>query len=269
MNRQTIDEIYKIKKEANQPLLSNYPGEFWASYRANFAIFDRLYARMYKSFEYIERPEENTEQSKVENAEDFTADVFAILTKNAKKYSEIYRVENVDDGTYSMLENYDLNETMNRTATEGERTDERETTEGARTDNETATQGQQSNTTTQNFGTETTTETTQVAPYDSEAWNNKDKTTTDNSKQADTTTEQLGQRQDTRQSQKGQQVDNETNTKGEQTNTETYNMRRHGNIGTQTASQVMELHADFWKNFDFYQMIFNDILKEILMVGGC
>ena len=267
MNRQTINEIYKIKKAANQPMLSNYPGDFWAAYRANFAIFDRLYARMYKSFEYIEAPEDETNASKSENADDFAADIYALLTKDAKKYAEIYRVENVDDTTYSMLENYDMQETMERTATEGERTDERENTEGSRTDNETMTQGQQSNTTQQTYGTETTTETTQVSPYDVETWNNKEKTTTDNSKQADSTTDQIGSRQDTKATVKGQQVDSETATKGEQTNTEEYELRRHGNIGTQTASQVMELHANFWKNFDFYQMIFNDILKELLMVG--
>lgn len=267
MNRQTIKEIYEIKKAENQPMLSNYSGAFWSAYRSNFAIFDRLYARMYKTFEYIEAPEDNTDESKSENADDFAADVLAILTKNAKKYSEIYRVESVDDSTYSMLENYDMTETMDRTNTEGERTDEKENTEGSRQDSETLTQGQQSNSTQQTYGTETSTETTQVSPYDAETWNNKEKSTTETGKQADSTTETVGSRQDTKAATKGQQVDSETQTKGEQTNTEEYEMRRHGNIGTQTASQVMELHADFWKNFDFYQMIFNDILKELLMVG--
>ena len=267
MNRQTINEIYEIKKTANQPMLSNYPGEFWAAYRANFAIFDRLYARMYKSFEYIEPPVDGTTARKTENADDFAADVYALLTKNAKKYSEIARVENVDDGTYSMLENYDMTETMERSTVEGERNDVTQNTEGSRIDNETLTQGQQNNTTQQTHGTETNTETTQVSPYDAETWNNKEKTITDNSKQPDTTTEQIGNKIDTRETTKGQQVDSETQTKGEQTNTEEYEMRRHGNIGTQTASQVMELHANFWENFDFYQMIFNDILKELLMVG--
>lgn len=247
MKKMTVQEMYDYTKENNMPLLSNYSGDFWETYTSNYEIFDRLFCRMYKSWEYMEEPTGNTEAEKEANITDFIADVYSMLMMNDKKYGEMYRIETVDDDSYSMLDNYNMTETMDR-----------ETKQGSRTDNLTTTNGNRQDTTTTVHGNRNTTTTEQVSPYDSSTWNNQNKSETIDTAGNDTITDT-----------KGQQIDTTQNVIGQQTDTEDYTLTRKGNIGVQTATEVMAKHNDFWKKYQFYQIIFSDILKNFLVMGGC
>lgn len=48
--------------------------------------------------------------------------------------------------------------------------------------------------------------------------------------------------------------------------TDSYTLRRKGNIGVQTQTEVIEKHARFWRGFSFYKIIFDDICKELLLI---
>ena len=65
---------------------------------------------------------------------------------------------------------------------------------------------------------------------------------------------------------------NNTYTKGEQSDThnhdetESYNIRKRGNIGVQTATDMISKHNNFWNSYEFYTLIFKDICKELLSI---
>ena len=65
---------------------------------------------------------------------------------------------------------------------------------------------------------------------------------------------------------------NNTYTKGEQSDThnhdetESYNIRKRGNIGVQTATDMISKHNQFWNSYEFYTLIFKDICKELLSI---
>ena len=158
---ENIKSYYSITKEAQTPLLSNYSNadtdkDFWAFYRDNFEIFDRYFSREFDTFVFAFA---DKEQTTAENTADFVQAVKDLLTVNHKKYEELYRVETVDDDSYSMLENYDLTETM-----------ERETTKGQQINTTSSTEGQQTDNTTLTYGDKTETSTSQISPEDDENW---------------------------------------------------------------------------------------------------
>lgn len=97
-----------------------------------------------------------------------------------------------------------------------------------------------------NIGERTSENTTQVATYESETFNNSNKNTIKNMPAHDQT----------------------DFTKGRQEDSENYTFTKHGNIGVQTGSDLLEKHNDFWKYFTFYNMIFTEICAELLLVEG-
>ena len=83
--------------------------------------------------------------------------------------------------------------------------------------------------------------TTMVSPFDSENFYND--TTSDGS------------------TRKGSETDTTNNTYNE-----TVTSNKKGNIGVQTGADMLGKHTDYWKNFDFYNLIFSEIAKELLLV---
>ena len=83
--------------------------------------------------------------------------------------------------------------------------------------------------------------TTMVSPFDSENFYND--TTSDGS------------------TRKGSETDTTTNAYNE-----TVTSTKKGNIGVQTGADMLGKHTDYWKNFDFYNLIFSEIAKELLLV---
>ena len=83
--------------------------------------------------------------------------------------------------------------------------------------------------------------TTKVSPFDSENFYND--TTSDGS------------------TRKGSETDTTNNAYNE-----TVTSTKKGNIGVQTGADMLGKHTDYWKNFDFYNLIFSEIAKELLLV---
>lgn len=249
----TTHEIYKYNKDNNLKMLSDYPSDFWSEYRTNHDKYDKVFDRMFMSFKYCFQ---NEEEDTVDIANNFREDVYNHLLMNDKKYSELYRVQVIPDTNYSLTDNYDVTETMDKDISDnndnvyGSRTDTVEETEGARTDEVETVTGSQTDDTTH-----------KVAPYDSSDFSNNTKDE-----------EVKGQRTDTEELSKGQQVNETESTKGSQTDslertyTEDYTLHRKGNIGVMTVSDMLKKHKDFWDMWSFYEYIFKEICKELLLI---
>ena len=83
--------------------------------------------------------------------------------------------------------------------------------------------------------------TTKVSPFDSENFYND--TTNDGS------------------TRKGAETDTTSNAYNE-----TVTSNKKGNIGEQTCADMLGKHTNYWKNFDFYNLVFSEIAKELLLV---
>lgn len=225
----TVKDMYKYSSENTTQLLSDYSADFWTDYITNYQVYDKLFCRLYRSWFYFLQEHD---QTIAEITEDFTADVYAHLMLNEKKYSELYRIQVIDDEKYSLLDNYDMTESMDRDTTSNNTN-----TYGSRTDGDT-------------IGAQTNTQTRKVAPFDSSTFNNESEVT-----------EGMGARTDSHT--KGQQEDTLNNT-----GTEDYTLHRYGNIGVATATDMMDKARKFWTPWQFYEMIFRDIARELLMIGG-
>ena len=323
----TVNDMYKDARSSNAPLLSNYEAPFWSEYISDFSNYDRVFNRLYKSFEYFLQEEDD---SVSECRSNFTEDVKCLLIANSKKYSELYRTYKIDDSIYSLTDNYDVTETYsgNKLTTIesrlGSRTDNTKTSDviGSKTDsientdiigaiNNTETMNNGAKNTNENttYGAKTTNENTtygsgssetvgEVSPMDSNMFYNNNKNSTTTSEKTDskqitnsgftdskqttystfTDTKTINEAERTNTSNNvinsGEQNNssNNTYTKGEQSDThnhdetESYNIRKRGNIGVQTATDMISKHNQFWNSYEFYTLIFKDICKELLSI---
>ena len=71
----------------------------------------------------------------------------------------------------------------------------------------------------------------------------------------------IGSRTDTVGFTKGSQIDTLDNT-----GTEKYTLTRKGNIGVQTATDMIDKHDTYWNKYRFYTTIFENISKDLLLV---
>ena len=96
-----IKDIYKYQKDIPAPMLSSYTGDFWGEYRNNYTYFDRIFKKKYASFFPYDQ------DGDVEDvAADFSDDVKAWLMLNDKRYTELYRINEItDDDKYSLTDN--------------------------------------------------------------------------------------------------------------------------------------------------------------------
>lgn len=225
----TVKDMYKYSSENNTQLLSDYDADFWNDYITNYQVYDKLFCRLYRSWFYFLQEHD---QTTAEITSDFTEDVYAHLMLNDKKYSELFRIQVIDDDVYSLLDNYDMHEVMDKDTTS----------------NNTNTYGQRQDG--DNYAQQTNTSTKEVAPFDDNSFNNESRVT-----------EVMGGHNDTHT--KGSQEDTLNNT-----GTEDYELHRYGNIGVATATDMMDKARKFWTPWQFYEMIFRDIARELLMIGG-
>ena len=228
-------EVYKFNRAANTMMLSNFAtgddDDFWAEYRTNYDKYDAVFNRMFNSFWYFMQLDDDTVD---EVAAQFRADVYNHLLMNKKKYQELFRVQVIPDADYSLTNNYDMTETMDRDST-----DNQDNTYGSRQDSGSTTYGEQ-----------TITGTHKVAPYDSSDFNNDNQDVTVS-----------GQRQDSTSDTKGQQIDDLNRTM-----TEDYTLHKVGNIGVQTVTDMLQKHIKLWSVWEFYEFIFKEISKELLLL---
>lgn len=237
MKRYNVKELYAIAHTDNKPLLSNFglnnPNiHFWDDYRSNFAKYDALFKRLYNSFIYTMS---DSELQGISQAE-FTDDVERTLMLHSKRYEELYRVNVVSDTDDPLTYNYDMTEKMDRSTNQNGAV-----TSGQRTDINLNEIGSQ------NIGT-----VNKVT-----GWNSGNENTSSSGTQTE------GSRNDITQFTKGQETDTNVTAGSEE-----YTLTRKGNIGVQTAGDMMRIHKAFWSTWEFYQMIFDDICTELLAVGG-
>ena len=104
--RSRVDEIYECCTELNVPMLSSYTGDFWEVYVTNHNYFDRLFMKTYKKFMAFSNDGDDVE----ENAIDWVGDVYSWLLSNDKRYSELWRMQELSNVDYSILEPYNISE---------------------------------------------------------------------------------------------------------------------------------------------------------------
>lgn len=323
----TVNDMYKDARSSNAPLLSNYEAPFWSEYISDFSNYDRVFNRLYKSFEYFLQEEDD---SVSECRSNFTEDVKCLLIANSKKYNELYRTYKIDDSIYSLTDNYDVTETYsgNKLTTIesrlGSRTDNTESSDviGSKTDSIENTDiiGAINNTETMNNGAKNTNENTtygakntnentiygsgssetvgEVSPMDSNMFYNNNKNSTTTSEKTDSKQITNAAFTDSKQTTYSTFTDSKTINEAERTNTsnnvvnsgeqnnssknkyikgeqsdthnhdetESYNIRKRGNIGVQTATDMISKHNQFWNSYEFYTLIFKDICKELLSI---
>lgn len=230
-----IGEIYKANAAASTLMLSNFAGDqdadFWAEYRTNHANYDRVFNRMFNSFKPFMQ-DDNATLSDVVDA--FRQDVYDHLLMNKKKYEELYRVQVIPDEDYSLVNNYDMQEIMDKDGT----------------DNQDNTYGQRQDSTSNTTGEQTTTTTSKVAPYDSDDFSNNGQDVV-----------VAGQQLDSSSLTKGSQIDDLNRTYSED-----YTLHRVGNIGVQTVTDMLQKHVKMWSIWEFYEYIFKEICKDLLLI---
>lgn len=253
-----IIELYKSILPAGELLPTNTNFDFWDDvYGEASAEYDREFARRYKNFLYFDFLEAETTSDALTN---FKADVLSILTFNKKRYEEIYRVFCVTDEDDPITYNYDMIETTGAQHSETEygATSHTKGQETFTKGEEQLTKGSQSNT----IGG--TTNTHSVAPY------NVQTLTPESSDAITQQSNTEGQRIDT----EGQRIDtNSARTDTalahtDQTDSDEWTLTRRGNIGTQTAADILRLHSTYWtEQYKFMQLIFDDIAAQLLLIG--
>lgn len=227
----TIDDLYGMASTHNQKLLSDYTADFWNDYKNNYNRYDKLFRRFYKTFKYF--MQDGTEDLAT-LTNDFTDDVYNHLMINHKKYAELYRIHVISDADYSLTDNYDITEIMDRDTTS----------------NDTNVYGERNDSSSLNTGSQNNTTTSKIAPYDSDNFFNDNEII-----------ETIGGRQDSSSNKKGAETDTLNNT-----GTENYTLTRKGNIGVQTVTDMLDKHKKFWSIYEFYTMIFREIARELLIV---
>ena len=120
-----VNDIFKYCEANNIKMLTNYDSDFWEVYRYNSDYFDRLFRNSYKHFiVYSHTDAEDIDELVAE----WVFDVLAFLKLNDKRYSELWRLQDISDTDYSILDNYNVREshmtagTVNRTDTMGSKT---------------------------------------------------------------------------------------------------------------------------------------------------
>ena len=253
-----IGDIYKKNRADNTLMLSNFSisgaeDDFWSDYRSNHTRYDAVFNRMFNSFKYFMQLPDDTLDEVVEQ---FRDDVYNHLLINQKKYEELYRVQVIPDDDYSLINNYDMQEIMDKDVT-----DNQDNTYGQRSDSGSFTKGSRQDSGSNTIGAQTNTKTSTVAPYDSETFSNH---TQDS--------DSLGSRSDSTSFTEGQQLDSSSSTKGQQkddldrTYTEDYTLHRVGNIGVQTVTDMLKKHIGLWSVWEFYEYIFKEICKDLLLI---
>lgn len=243
--RSRISEIYDFCKEENIPMLSNYDADFWEVYRQNYNYFDRLFRNTYRTFVVFSCDNGNVE----ENATDWIFDVASWLKANEQRYSELWRMQELSDTDYSILDPYHVTEThtgqLSKNATDnlGARTDTKSEqvsygaksssesnsyTHGAKseTDAETLNYGQDKTTTEGeiNTGSQNNTNENKVSAFNESTYSPKDYQDTSLGSRQDTTetVETRASRSDSKSGThtEASRTDSETKSKGEVAHTD-------------------------------------------------
>ena len=284
-----VKDIYLSAKDNGRKLLSEYGGDFWAGYKANYQYFDRLFMKKYTSLIPLDQDYEEGVQS---IQEDFSYDVYAWLLSNDKRYSELFRINSIpDNAAYSLTNNVDYTESTQRTTNR-----DIEFNKGAQADSDegfiaygqqqidddkSKTYGSQQvdEDISRAFASRNDSDTKSTSAYYDTGFAPVDKHDIIQGQHTDTEDNQYvyGQHIDTEDNQLvyGAHRDDKTNLHNEGARKDTTDddtseeitMHKVGNMGVQTVDDMLLKHWDNWNLFDFYGLIFEDIAKNLLR--GC
>lgn len=286
-----IKDIYNYNKEESKKMLSMFSSseenDFWKPYRDNYEFFDRIFMKKYRS--WFPMDQEGTLE---EVSEEFAYDVWAWLKINDKRYSELFRINDItDDEKYSLTDNVYEHEIIDRdTSSSGSNikgsetiTDTAVNQYGQQSDSESKSlsRGQQSDSESisKSFGAATKTIESGTSAANESEYSNTDRTVESDAARTDGETNSYthGSRSDSESNSytHGSHTDDLTNTRvdGQRTDTssgsgtEDVERTRSGNIGVRTVDEMLNIHKDMWVDFSFYEMIFAEIARELLR--GC
>lgn len=225
-----IKDLYLHAQQESADLLPASVGmTFWDNIYtgAAKAVIDREFARRFSGFTYYDflMPDDVST-----SLADLKSDITSILTFNKKRYEEMYRVFLVTDDDDPITYNYDMTETTGVQHTETKYGETK------------FTKGEQENTNGELKDSHN------VAPYNS--------LTAAMPESEDITAEQTiteGEREDTT----GEHTD--------EYDSDEWTLTRKGNIGVQTAADILRIHTEYWtEKYKFLQLIFDDICKQLL-----
>lgn len=226
-----IKDLYLHAQQESADLLPASVGmDFWDEVYTGTdkPVIDREFARRFSGFTYYDflMPDDVST-----SLADLKSDITSILTFNKKRYEEMYRVFLVSDEDDPITYNYDMTETTGAQHTE---------TKYGETE---FTKGQQENTNGELKDSHN------VAPYNA--------LTATMPESEDITAEQTIT--------EGQRVDS-TGEHTDEYDADEWTLTRKGNIGVQTAGDILRIHTEYWtEKYKFLQLIFDDICKQLLL----
>lgn len=284
---QEIKDIYNYNRDNNRPMLSEYVADFWEPYVLNYANYDRMFVKMYRSWFPM-----NQTGDLFDIAVDFSEDVKSWLMINHKRYSELFRIQSiVDNEKYSLTDNVYEHEIISKeTESSGTNikgsetiTDESETIYGSQSTTEEKEKITGSQTITEDlekqYGSGTETTENGKSSFNESGWSDTDRSVKTDSSRTDIEDNSItnGSRTDTEDNSIIQAAHTDTyennRTEGSRTDTtsgegtEDIERTRSGNIGVMTVDQMLNIHKDVWVDFSFYKLIFEEIARELLR--GC
>lgn len=281
----TVEDMYKYCKNNESgggfrilPLLptDSVTFAFWQEYKDNTELYDYLFKQTYKSFKYFDQePNEDVDDVWYR----FKDHVNAYLHFNSKRLSELWRIWNIEDEEYSIIDGYSFSETRSNTGerskseTEGARSDSGQTAFGAISKTGSENNGAVTTTTTNekgavsktvndakgrieetgsvsvgavattvqnNVGASTSTQIDTVQGYNSSDWRNSDKSDTTTSARTDSSTENVGAHSDSSSKITSARTDTLTESVGTHTDTITESKGAQAN----TSSENVGAHTD-------------------------
>lgn len=227
-----VKAMYDITSSREVPLLSNYSSTFWSEYVAHFTEFDNVFKTLFKTFKFFDQEDDD---NVLEVTNNFIELVKNWLRMNDKRYTELYRIQVVDDSKYGILHDYNITEEY-----QGLDTIASVSKEGARTDVKDFTEGSQN-----------------IENQDRiSAFNTNDYASKTSNKNA------TGTRNDVTEYTKGEMDSTFARNEGNQ-----HDLNRYGNLGNRTMTDILEKHSDFWKRkYNFYMFIFSEIQEQFLIL---
>ena len=267
-----IKDLYNFSKNINTALLGNLSDfDFMQMYKDNFKKYDLSFKMLFSDKVF------SNDKITIETAfELWKEEVEAVILLNLEKYNRYFQMLNSE---YNPIENYDRTE--NITVTRKGVVENREsalTRKGTVEDRTGGIKdtinysGKEKNNNSYIFGETKGNTTIGSSPYDMADF--KDVSKNEAIRESYTNTESMEKSFEARKDENVKEfvnfknaVDNtetETN-KNEVDNVETTTSKIHGNIGITTATQMMAENVTFWDMFNFYKIIFVDIVETICL----
>lgn len=266
-----LKDLWKIAKTQNKPLLGTSTDlatlDFMEDYLSKYEGFDRDIARNKGFFFPLwNRNEEDTDQDVFDQ---WQKDVFYFLYKNKENYQRLYDLLSIE---YDPLTNYDKHSYITEnddgedkvTDILGARHSEDDYAQKQLTDSYGAVSETDVN------GQKITTSEDSIAGFNSAQYSDAGKNETTDGSQTNTHTELAKIDTHTEGSHKDQ---HDTNSATDTHTTEFgkehyYDEHTSGNIGVTTSQQMAQSEIDLWNSFKFYDILINDIIKELCTFYG-